>query len=522
MTLAETGQADALRNELRSRALASLYFFTRAVLGYQDLTPTLHKNICDFVQFNRTRRQVIRLPRGHFKSTIFSKSYPLWKQCKYKVEDHYDAAFVIARETDNMAKRALREVKGHIEQNQILRWLFPEIIPPDFSKTKWDEHEVILPRETPRQEATYTAVGVGAAITGEHYDEQIKDDIIGFEAAHSQPVMRKAIEWHQTSEGLFRSPGEGWDMVIGTNWTDADLYSWIEENEPEYEQWIMSCYDDNGNPIFPERYTKELLQRIEAKQGAYLFSCQYRNDPIPKGGGDFKDEWAKPVTVADNRFITFSPSDRLVPEQLDRVGYFDPRHSEEGIQGTAEHALVVGGRDVQGRSIILSAWSKACGVAEALHQMQLMNDRWHCRWYYEAVGAQKHLGNTIAMLNAEAMVYQTCRYCKEVLKKTTVSPHRALRAEPDTVNTRMHKDERIRTNLQSLLSLYFCEGTERARNQLLRFPNGKLKDLADAIAGLVPYLTLPREPGEIEAEQRQLASAQQNAKPYTDTAFFCG
>jgi hypothetical protein len=511
LTLAETGQASELWKEVRQRALDSLYYCTKVVLGYGLLTPSLHLPLCDFFQHNKTRRQGILLPRGHFKSTIFSKAYPIWRIACEKILNGRDIAILIARETDEGGTETLREIRGQLERNSILQWIFPEIIPLDLHKTKWSEHAIILPRSVPRSEATITVCGVGAAITGSHFDIIIKDDLIAIEAAQSEAVMHKAIQWHQYSEGLFTDPTVGEDILVGTRWTDTDLYSWVEEHEPEYSFYIRSAVED-GVPIFPERFPLSTLDRIRAKQGDYMYSCQFGNDPVSIEGSDFKPQWLRSYAVRENRHIHIPDvATELVPEQLDRVGYFDPTH--EGYTGTAEHALVVVGMDCRGWVYCLDNWAKRTSLGEALHQMQLLNDQWNCRWLYEAVGAQRYLGTLIQQLNAQSK----CLMCNKT--------HRRLAAQPDDVTKKLHKDERIRMRLQPLLEhrqLLLRQGQDKLRNQILRFPLGKLKDLVDAVAGAVPHLRRPRSIEEHFEHEQQPGVAPPEMKPYTQTSFVCG
>src|SRR5262245_11023032 len=78
--VAESGDAEGLRDRLRYAALTNLYYFTKVVLGYRELSPRLHQEFCEYIVATRTqRRRGGLIPRGHFKSTIVSKSYPLWR-----------------------------------------------------------------------------------------------------------------------------------------------------------------------------------------------------------------------------------------------------------------------------------------------------------------------------------------------------------------------------------------------------------------------------------------------------------
>ena len=515
LELAQAGKAEELWIETRDRALDSLYYFNKVVLGYRDLSAHLHLEVCEHIERQKSRRQVYKLPRAHFKSTL-AKGYALYRWVKEKVRNKREIAILFTRETDDLAHESLREIRGHLESNQILKWLFPELFP--FKAT---QDEIIFPREVPRGEACITAKGYDVAKTGPHYDLVIKDDIVGFNASTSDTEMKKAIEWHQYSEGLFVTPGveEGEDLLFGTNWNDKDLYAWIEENEPDYEIYVRSAIE-NGEPLFPERFTMATLQRIRAKQGEYKFSCQYLNDPVPPEGGDFKAEHLQEYSVRDNRFIKL-PELEEVPESLDRVGYFDPRHLEDGFKGSCEHALVMVGMDTSFRRIVLETWSKQCGVREALHEAQKLNDRWMGRWFYEAVGAQRWLGAILMEIQKDA----ACQFRLKLEDPVCGKSHRRLVMHPNPVKTRVHKDDRIRGEIQPVVEegkLFLKAGQDKLRNQLLRFPFGKLKDLIDALAGALPLLLRPRSDFEEAEERSKQEEATVSMQSYTNTEFFCG
>jgi hypothetical protein len=519
ITLAESGRAEDLQQAVRERALNSFYYFTKVILGYKDLTPTLHLEVCDFIQTGKTKRQVLLLPRAHFKSTL-AKSYAIWRLAVEKIRNGKELAILYARETDDLGKESLREIKGHFETNQILKWIFPEIVPVDFRKTKWTETELIVPRSFVRAEASITSAGVDTAKAGPHYDIIIKDDFIAEAAAESETVMKRSISWHQYSEGMLVDPTVGAceDFLLGTCWTDTDAYAWIEENEPEYSFYRRSAIEDS-EPIFPERFSIQTLKRLEKKQGVYKFSCQYMNLPIPPEGGDFKPDQLREYEVSENRFLHIpNEPNPLVPEQLDRVGYLDPSH--EGFTGTSEHAVVIVGMDYRMRRIALEEWSKQCGIREAIHAVQLLNDKWYPRWWYEAVGAQRFIGTILLEIRNQV---GPCRF--KIAGKECGKTHRPLSMQPNQISTKQHKDERIRSRLQAMIEdnlLYLRPGLAKLKTQLLRFPLGKLKDLADALAGAVEFLRRPRLPEEETSEKEMVESRIAEMQPYTNTNFFCG
>src|SRR5712692_2358103 len=289
LQLSQEGKASELRDVLRHKAYTSLYFFTKVILSYRELQAHLHLPLCDGIQNTaRTVRKRGRLwPRGHFKSTCGAKAYALWRVLPKLTQDPWGQPYdedllfchdqncrvLIIGESEEVASKDLKDLKWAIEHNQILKWLFPEIIPPNFNATVWRDDEVLLPRSKSFDESTFTAKGVGGKGTGFHYDLLVYDDIIGEDASHSEAKMKDAIDWFRTAPGLLNDPERGEELILGTRWKDADndLYGWIMQNIPTQYQWdIKGCYADDGEPIFPERFSKPTLELIRQRQGEYL------------------------------------------------------------------------------------------------------------------------------------------------------------------------------------------------------------------------------------------------------------
>src|SRR5438477_25159 len=92
--LGKEGRADDMRAMLRDKAYRSLYYFTKVVLGYKELTVQLHLPWCDYIQntARTVRQRGLLQPRGHFKSTI-GKGYALWRVLPRLTHDHTGAPY---------------------------------------------------------------------------------------------------------------------------------------------------------------------------------------------------------------------------------------------------------------------------------------------------------------------------------------------------------------------------------------------------------------------------------------------
>jgi len=523
ISLAKEGKAEEMYSTLKARSLGSLYFFSKMILGYRDLA-ALHVEFCGKIQEDQSqRKRGYLMPRGHFKSTIISKTYPLWRLCQDP-----EQRILIVGESDTVGAKNLRDIKWNLVNNQVLQWLFPEIIPPDINKTKWTDNEILLPRHRSYDESSITTVGVGAKTTGFHYDIIIYDDMIGEKAAKSAAEMNSAIEWFQYAPGLLNDPANGEEILIGTRWKhgDEDLYGFIMEHLQQgelesgrkigFSWYCRAALEDeegqpdreNGTPIFPERFTKETLEEIAIREGEYKFSCQYMNQPTAPGATDFDPKWIKYFQVSDDRktLITMDDTPNIRLSQLYRITFYDP--SSGGSSAKCENAIIALGGDHLRRIFILHAWGQNTSLARALEEWHLIHDRFNCAVnYYEDVGPQK----AVEDLELERSAQPLCRQCGKVHRKLRPTPFK-----PPTGQGEMNKDERIRFFAQTPMEegrVYIRYGPmgSALKLQILNFPYSKLKDLIDAMASGIHLIKFPKSEEAIaeekEANERRKAAA---------------
>jgi hypothetical protein len=439
----------------------------------------------------------------------------LWRLCQDP-----ETRILIVGESDTVAAKNLRDIKWNLQNNQVLKWLFPEIIPLDTNKTKWTDTEILLPRYGTYDESSITTIGVGAKTTGFHWDLIIYDDMVGEKAAKSAAEMNSAIEWFQYAPGLLNDPANGEEILIGTRWKhgDEDLYGYIMQNlqmgeldtgrKIGFSWYIRAALEDedgnadrqNGSPIFPERFTKDTLEEIAHREKEYKFSCQYMNDPTAPGATDFDANWLKYFQVDQDR-KTLIPMDGTPPihlSQLNRISFYDP--SAGGVSAKCQNAIVGLGGDHLRRIFILESWGKNCSFGEALESWHQLHDRYlFSENFYENVGAQKAIGD----IELERLSQPVCRQCQKT--------HRRLRPKPfhpPSGKGEVNKDERIRLYSQTPMEegrIYLRYGPlgSAIKNQFIVFPHGKLKDLIDAASSGIHLLKFPPSEEQIANEKEQ-------------------
>ena len=295
----------------RANCFMDLYYFSTWCLcktrlsRNPDKSKNLHYQMCLTVMKDGLK-EGIEIPRDHFKSTIYTECFPIWRALPFgrREEDFFtsigysdlyikwmqrchnqDIRILLVSETITNAVKLGVKVSGHYENTEHFRKLFPEIMPTE--KETWTKdslHQHRTPTGKSHGEGTYDFIGVGAALQSRHYDLVVQDDLVGREARKSSIVMADTIDYHQVLVGATDrnpdNPGRDFDeIVVGNRWSHDDLNSHIRTEEPDFNWTTHSALGGCcslhafGEPIFPEEWTKELLLNWKRRLGSYHFSC---------------------------------------------------------------------------------------------------------------------------------------------------------------------------------------------------------------------------------------------------------
>ncbi len=210
----------------------------------------------------------------------------------------------ITNATYNNAAIFLKEIAEHL-QNPRLVALFPEILEPtgdDYRRIglSWKENTLNVKRTKIVRGETIEVFGIDKGITSRHFDIMIFDDIQDDINSATAESIQKVIFRYRNCASIL-NPG-GIRVIIGTRWKKGDFYDWLMDQG--YKPLIKSAtvnllgipcsiMDPDARPIFPEMFAIEHLRKLRSEQGAYFYSCQYENNPLPDEEVTFKSEWIK-------------------------------------------------------------------------------------------------------------------------------------------------------------------------------------------------------------------------------------
>jgi hypothetical protein len=436
----------------RLNAQANLFYFAVQVLHKKkfqlnpDLKKNLHFQMC-MVVMKDGLKEVIEIPRDHFKSTVYSECFPIWRALPFSTEDedlmyslgatplyihwmkrahNQDIRIILVSEVTKNAEKLGRRTRNHYEYNDLFRQLFPEILPtPQHTWTNTSLHQRRTKANAGDGEGTFDFIGVGGALQSTHYDLAIEDDLVGREALKSETVMTDTIEYHQLLAGAINaddtdSKRDFDEIVVGNRWSYKDLNSYIRAKEPYFNFITHSALGGCcplhpiGTPIFPEAFSIEKLARYKKRFGTYFFSCQWLNYPInpekckfelsnlryyhytyDDSGASFVATEKKPVRVKIRHHVNEGDvEDDIFPRNLTRYMVVDPNHKGNTAKTSrCRHAITITGvRQDERRIYLLKTWAKASSIGEFVEQIFKLALAFKIYVIHiETVGAQTYL-----------------------------------------------------------------------------------------------------------------------------------
>lgn len=287
-----------------------LFTFCREVLGYRLLRDQPHIEVCEFIQIWKKRKKMFLMARNTFKSTIGTIGFTIQELCK-----NPNIRILISSETIGQAQRLLREIKGHLEGNNILHAFYGNPV----VDVGWKENEITVAQRTVnKKEPTVGTAGTEAAHVGAHWDLIICDDVQSDLNTANPEQMMKVRDWYRLL--LSQLEPDGRILTIGTRWNDSDLYGHILDTVAgEYDIKIEPAIRSDGSLFFPDRLSKTFLEEQQREQGSFLFSSQYLLQCVAADEQTFRPSWFRYFSKAPDDLAVFIACDpSLTQKDTDR------------------------------------------------------------------------------------------------------------------------------------------------------------------------------------------------------------
>lgn len=429
---------------------------TRYVNGKKD------EKLSDQFDPNRNKLLIL-MPRGTFKSSLVTIGFTL----QYLLNDP-DARILIDSETYGKAKNFLAEIKGHLESNAKYRKIFKHIhgVYPDDTKkdpsVRWTDAAVDLAcRTVKKKEPSISCSGIDRSINGMHFDLIIEDDLHSEKNVTNKEQIQQVID-HRSLANSLLDPGMP-KITIGTRWDFQDAYNYVlTKQRDSYNIILRKAVEDDGELLFPERLTHAFLEEQKRDQGAYIFSCQYMNNPVDDDTATFKHSYFRYKSWEDikdkpiNWFVAVDPS-------------FEGQYSDYA-------AFVLAGLDAEQNLYVREVHRSKMNYSDII---TLMFDWYHRyqpkRMALETIATQK---NIQYMLNTEQKNRGVWLPVKEIKTRSNTKEDRVRSLAPYYEFGRVYHIEE-------------CKQLDDLEYELTHFPKGENDDVIDALSTILEIATPP-------------------------------
>jgi len=417
--------------------------------------------------------------RDHRKSTIITYGKTIQDiLCSHgegRITER-ELTFGIFSHTRPIAKSFMRQIKRELENNEVLKETFDDILyeNPSAQSLKWSEDDgIIVKREGNPKEATVEAWGVvdGQPI-GKHFDVLIYDDVVTRASVNTPEMIANTTEALELSYNLGTEHTKR--RFIGTRYHFNDSYNTIMKRKTAIPR-IYPATDDGTVEGKAVMLSQESLNNKRRDMGPYTFATQMLQNPKADETQGFLTEW-----------LRYAP--RREPTGLNVYLLFDPASGKKkGNDYTA-------------------AWAVGLGSDKNIYVLDMVRDRLNLQQRAELVMRWHRKYKPKQVRYEKYSMQADIEYIK------TLQGAENYRFEIEEVGSSVSKNDRIRrlipyfANKQIYLPefLYYTdyEGTMRelvsefVEFEYKAFPVSEHDDMMDALARLMePDLSLiwPKE-----------------------------
>lgn len=272
----------------RVRSQEEFLFFTRKM--WPGFVGGRHHKIVarafERVLKGELKRVVISMPPRHTKSQFASWLLPAWflgRNPNLKV--------IQTSHTAELAVHFGKQVRNLVGSEEYQK-VFPGVSLASDSKAAghWMTNKG----------GEYFAIGVGGNIAGKGADLFIIDDPHSEQeavlAAFKPEIFDAVYDWY-TSGPRQRLQPKGAVVVVMTRWGHRDLVGQLlkksaqKGDEDEWEVIELPAILPSGNPLWPEYWPLEELERVKADIPIAKWNAQYQQNPTAEEGAIVKREW---------------------------------------------------------------------------------------------------------------------------------------------------------------------------------------------------------------------------------------
>ena len=297
----------------------------------------------------KLRRLIVSMPPRHGKSELISRRLPA-----FLLGQNPNETIIASSYSSDMASRMNRDIQRIMDSAEY-KSLFPQTrLNESNARTiagSWLRNSDLF--EVVGHQGVYRSAGVGGGITGMGAKWLLIDDPIKNREEADSAIMRENIwDWY-TSTLYTRQAPDARILIVMTRWHSDDLAGRLiahAKDNPKADQWEVITFPaisgrekesgdirEEGEPLWPEMFGIEDLERMKLSMGEYQWSALYQQHPRSGGGTEWPDEY-----FAKDIWFDFWPKTIAIKT----IGV-DPSKGAGGKHGDYS-AIVKLGRDTDG------------------------------------------------------------------------------------------------------------------------------------------------------------------------------
>lgn len=295
--------------------------------------------------------------REHYKSTIITFAGTIQELLKNPEEK-----IVIFSHTGGIAQKFLMQIKTELENNELLKKAFPDILYQDPNSEapsgKWNLDSITVKRKGNPKEASIEAHGLVTGMpTSKHYSLLVYDDVVTMESVGTPEQIEKTTTAWELSLAL-GSEGDR-KRYVGTRWHLADTYATMIERGGVKTRLYPATHDGtmDGNPVL---FTKMTWDARKLNTSDQVLACQYLQDPLSGAEKMF-----------DVKMVKFY---EVRPFALRVYILCDPARSKK--KGSDNTAYSVVGVDHDLNKYLLDGINHRCDLQERWEWLKLLYTKW--------------------------------------------------------------------------------------------------------------------------------------------------
>lgn len=370
------------RYAIRQIAESSLFFFCVVVLNLYFVNTDYGYRLCLDVQYNKWNKLWV-IAREFLKSTIITEASTLWEIILDPNQTYCIYSYKV-----EMAMKFLSVIKGWVENNALLRALWPEIFwenpalgyedLPDGRRRRWTwtSAAIEVKRTIESKEKTIEVAGVlGSSKTGAHFSRQIFDDTETQKNVETPDAIDKLLD--QTLMAFNTGQTEHLEFCfVGTFYARADVYYRMIKESIFEQSVIQPCVDMEGRPIY---FSADVLEQKYRLMGPSVFATQMMCDPSFNSTATFKAEWVQ----------YWNPK----PDGLNIYMIVDPASGKTGRKHDYT-VIVTFGIDALNNLMVLDMVRDKIGLEDKFITLATLYKRYRpLRLYYEQVSMQQDISS---------------------------------------------------------------------------------------------------------------------------------